>query len=138
MNNSTTPTYEEVEASILRDLGGLQNFNFTYREDYIWFGITERMHESMCLLYYTLRLPPQPMRRDRFKNCRPISIWEDRHIQWAHENEKFDYTIWRVANAILDVRMEWMRLDVEARLNRGESLEDMPYIAAGCYKKESE
>ena len=135
-NDSLTPTYEQVEHYTLRDLGGLEDFHETYREDFVWFGITERMQESMCLFYYTLKLEPQPMPHERFKTCRPAALWEKRHIARLHETEKFDYTIWRAANAILDVRMEWMRIDIDNRLAAGEAMESIAYLAEGCYKKQ--
>ena len=130
---SPTPTLEDVELYILRDLGGLADFHNQYKEDFLWFGITERMTESMCLFYYTLKLNPEPMPHERFKPCRPTTFWEPRHIQWVETHEQFDYAVWRAANAILDVRLEKMRLEIQARLDQGETLESIPYLAPGCF-----
>lgn len=137
VTNSTTPTYEDVELYTLKDLGGLVDFDETYREDYIWFGITERMQESMCLFYYTLKLDPAPtgMPHERYKKCRPTAYWEERHFQWVHEHEKFDYAIWRAGNAILDVRIEAMKLEIQAFLDAGESLESIRYLGPGCFSE---
>jgi hypothetical protein len=134
MENSLTPTYEDVELYTLRDLGGLMDFDETYREDFIWFGITERMQESMCLFYYTLKIDPiTAMPYARFKKCRPTSFWEERHVRWINEHETFDYAVWRAGNAILDVRVAAMRLEIQARLDAGESLESIRYLAPGCF-----
>ena len=132
-NNSLTPTYEDVELYTLRDLGGLLDFDDTYREDFIWFGITERMQESMCLFYYTLKLNSLPMPHQNFKEYRPTDFWEERHFQWVRKHEKFDYAIWRAANAVLDVRLEAMRLEIQARKDAGESLDSIRYLAPGCF-----
>jgi len=51
----------------------------------------------------------------------------------VEENETFDYTIWRAANAILDVRSEDMRLEIKARLDTGEKFDEIPYLGPGCY-----
>jgi len=133
--DSLTPTYEDVELHTLRDLGGLVDFHTTYREDFIWFGITERMQESMCLFYYTLKLDPLPIPHTRFKECRPTNFWEERHFQWVREHEKFDYAIWRAGNAVLDVRLEAMRLEIQARRDAGESLDSIRYLAPGCFSE---
>ena len=133
--DSLTPTYEDVELHTLRDLGGLADFHTTYREDFIWFGITERMQESMCLFYYTLKLDPLPIPHTRFKECRPTDFWEERHFQWVREHEKFDYAIWRAGNAVLDVRLEAMRLEIQARRDAGESLDSIRYLAPGCFSE---
>lgn len=133
--DSLTPTYEDVELHTLRDLGGLADFHTTYREDFIWFGITERMQESMCLFYYTLKLDPLPIPHTRFKECRPTDFWEERHFQWVREHEKFDYAIWRAGNAVLDVRLEAMRLEIQARRGAGESLDSIRYLAPGCFSE---
>eukprot|EP00957_Ditylum_brightwellii_P080671 6135628-Ditylum_brightwellii.AAC.1 len=46
--------------------------------DFIWFGITERMSESMCLFYYTFRLQPSPsIPNARVMDCKPSSWWTD-------------------------------------------------------------
>ena len=72
----------------------------------------------------------------RYKKCRPLNFWEDKHKRYIEENEVFDYTVWRAANAVMDVRMEDLRLDVKARIDAGERLEDIPYLGEGCYSEE--
>lgn len=43
-----------IAVQTLRDLGGLLPYNTqTQEEDFVWFGITERFTESMCVFYYT-------------------------------------------------------------------------------------
>jgi hypothetical protein len=51
----------------------------------------------------------------------------------VEEHEKFDYTIWRAANAILDVRLEAMKLEIKSRLDQGEELNSIRYLGPGCY-----
>jgi len=69
----------------------------------------------------------------RYKKCRPLTFWEDKHKKYHEDNEHFDYTVWRAANAILDVRMEDMRLEIKDRLDAGEKPKDIPYLGSGCY-----
>ena len=67
------------------------------------------------------------------KKCRPLAFWKEEQKQKFIDNEDFSYTVWRAANAIIDVRMQDMQLQIKARLDAGEKLEDMPFVAAGCY-----
>ena len=67
MENSRTPTYDDVALYTLRDLGGLIQYNENNEdEDFIWFAITERMKESLCLFYYTLEFDPIPEKSSRY------------------------------------------------------------------------
>ena len=67
MDNSRTPTYDDVALYTLRDLGGLIQYNENNDdEDFIWFAITERMKESLCLFYYTLEFDPIPEKSSRY------------------------------------------------------------------------
>jgi len=132
-----TPTLEDVSLYTLRDLGGLIDFNPVYKEDFVWFAITERFKESMCLFYYRFEVEPVEEKRSLVKKCRPLAFWEEKHKKFHEDNEQFDYTVWRAANAIMDVRMEDMRLEIKDRLNAGEKLEDIPYLGPGCYAEEN-
>jgi len=58
-----TPTLEDVSLYTLRDLGGLIDYNPVHKEDFVWFAITERFTESMCLFYY--RFEVEPMREPK-------------------------------------------------------------------------
>ena len=77
MENSQTPTYDDVALYTLRDLGGLIQYNENNEdEDFIWFAITERMKESLCLFYYTLEFDPIPEKSSRYVVnvlCRSVS-----------------------------------------------------------------
>lgn len=77
MENSQTPTYDDVALYTLRDLGGLIQYNENNDdEDFIWFAITERMKESLCLFYYTLEFDPIPEKSSRYVVnvlCRSVS-----------------------------------------------------------------
>jgi len=131
-----TPTMDDVALYTMRDLGGLIDYNKTHKEDFVWFAITERMTESLCLFNYRFQIEPVEQKRALYKKCRPLNFWEDKHKRYIEENEVFDYTVWRAANAVMDVRMEDLRLDVKARIDAGERLEDIPYLGEGCYSEE--
>ncbi|KAL3798854.1 hypothetical protein HJC23_004642 [Cyclotella cryptica] len=110
----------------------------TYDEpDILWFGITERMMESTCLLFYVLRVPPISVPKSRVVNCSPASWWSAKDREEVKRREEGDYALWRVANAILDVRVEKMRREIRERLRSGECggverewLESL--VEAGC------
>ncbi len=53
-----TPTLDDVSLYTLRDLGGLIDYNPVHKEDFVWFAITERFSESMCLFYYHFKITP--------------------------------------------------------------------------------
>jgi len=128
-----TPTLEDVSLYTLRDLGGLIDYHERHKEDFVWFAITERFKESMCLFYYYFEVEPVEERKSLVKPCRPLTFWEERQKQKHIENEDFDYTVWRAANAIMDVRIADMKLAIKARIEAGEKLEDMKYVGPGCY-----
>jgi hypothetical protein len=128
---------EEVERYTLIDLGGLDHDSITHASDasrfdgllktssnnneaepyFLWFGITERMHESVCLFSYTLGvMMPKQIPRERVFTCRPTSWWTEEHRAEVVRNEPYDYALWRVANAILDVRIMKMRSEVRRRI----------------------
>lgn len=53
-----TPTLTDVSLYTLRDLGGLIDYSPVHKEDFVWFAITERFSESMCLFYYHFQVEP--------------------------------------------------------------------------------
>jgi hypothetical protein len=120
-------TETNVELAALRYLGGIEKPNRTDTAsvyDVMWFGITERMDESMCLLSYMLRKPFATIPRERvIEECKPSSYWssEDRAI--VRQREGLDYAVHRVANAILDVRLERMKREIQARQENIKSQE---------------
>jgi len=128
-----TPTLEDVSLYTLRDLGGLIDYHPEHKEDFVWFAITERFSESMCLFYYHFEIPPTKEKKALMKPCRPLAFWTEEQKQRFIDKEDFSYTVWRAANAIMDVRLENMRLQIKGRLDAGEKLEDMPYVGPGCY-----
>lgn len=128
---------EEVERYTLIDLGGLDPGNITHASvnqhadathnhdddddepepDFLWFGITERMHESVCLFSYTLGVHmPKHTPHARVMNCPPTSWWTKDHRDEVRRREPYDYAVWRSANAILDVRLMKMRWEVQRRM----------------------
>mmetsp|Transcript_10058 Transcript_10058/g.24618 ORF Transcript_10058/g.24618 Transcript_10058/m.24618 type:complete len:537 (+) Transcript_10058:227-1837(+) len=153
-------TTEKVEQYTLVDLGGLDSNNILHTSyngylrdqesiegansnqaepDILWFGITERMRESTCLLYYTLNVKPlKKVPRMRVMDCSPTSWWTEEHRERVKRGERADYAVWRTANAILDARMMKMQENVRMKLQREEDLtskERDQYMAlaeAGC------
>ncbi|KAL7536095.1 hypothetical protein ACHAXR_006915 [Thalassiosira sp. AJA248-18] len=127
---------EAVEEYTLQDLGGLDltisgagDGAGPPEPDFIWFGITERMKESTTLFYYYFKAAPLPkVPIHRIQECRPTSWWtkEDREV--VKEREPADYAVWRAANAILDVRMEKMKMEIQALLDAGETKESLFYV----------
>jgi len=128
---------EKVEEYTLQDLGGLDATISSAKDgvsgppepDFLWFGITERMKESTTLFYYSFKAAPLPRTPiHRVQECRPNSWWtsEDREI--VREREPADYAVWRAANAIMDVRMEKMKMEIQALLDKGETKESLYYV----------
>jgi len=133
IGENLTPSMEDVTTYTLRDLGGLIDYHPKHKEDFVWFAITERFSESMCLFYYRFEIDPVEEKRSLHKPCRPLTFWKEDQKKTHIQNEDFDYHIWRAANAILDVRMEDMRLEIKARIAAGEKLKDIPYLGPECY-----
>jgi len=133
MGINLTPTLEDVSLHTLRDIGGLIDYHPVHKEDFIWFAITERFSESMCLFYYYFEIEPVKEKKSLMKPCRPLDFWTEEQKKKFIDNEDFSYTVWRAANAIMDVRTENMRLQIKSRLDAGEKLEDMKYVGKGCY-----
>lgn len=134
---------KRVEEYALVDLGGLDPVSYagydmerfltsssrsdrtnvtSVEPDFLWFGITERMAESTCLLFYALNnIKPIAVPRARVVNCSPTSWWTQKHRDEIKRREPGDYAVWRAANAILDVRIESMQRDIREKL-RNERL----------------
>lgn len=146
---------KSIEEYALVDLGGLDlvyydeydmdnvledkfsNDTTNSEPDILWFGITERMVESTCLLFHMLNVKPFTVPRSRVVNCPPTSWWTTKHREEVKKREPGDYAVWRVANAILDVRIERMKKEIHSRLNDKFLHEDekerlQAFIEAGC------
>ena len=126
---------EQVEEYTLFDLGGIMNVS----NDFVWFGITERMDESTCLLYYTLRIKPlNQTPTSRVMDCSPTSWWTDENREKVKQMEPSDYAVWRAANAILDIRIMIMQEDIHSKLNNEKDLtrreidQNRALAEAGC------
>ena len=131
---------EAVEEYTLQDLGGLDLTINTSKEregpnsnhpepDFIWFGITERMKESTTLYYYYFKSRPLPKTPiHRIQDCRPNSWWTEEDRAIVKEREPADYAVWRAANAILDVRMTKMKMEIQSLLEAGETKESLYYV----------
>jgi hypothetical protein len=149
---------KKVEEYALVDLGGLDSVSYDSYDmegflssssrndttkpaftepDFLWFGITERMAESTCLLFHALNVKPIAVPRARVVNCSPTSWWTQRHRDEVKKREPGDYAVWRAANAILDVRIESMQRDIRDKLrDKRLSVENRErldaFIEAGC------
>uniref|UniRef100_A0A7S4AB24 Sulfotransferase domain-containing protein n=1 Tax=Pseudo-nitzschia australis TaxID=44445 RepID=A0A7S4AB24_9STRA len=132
-SRSKTSTFDDVARYTIRDLGGLIDANENYKEDFMMFLITERMKESLCLFYYHLKIEPVKERHSLYKTCRPLDFWEERQKRSFIETGTFDYTVWRAANAVMDVRMAAFRMEIKARLDAGETLDQIPFLGPACY-----
>jgi hypothetical protein len=123
--------YSDSTNSVPPDLSAI------YEPDVLWFGITERMAESTCLLFHTLNIKPIAIPKSRVVNCPPTSWWTIRDREEVKMREAGDYAVWRVGNAILDVRVEKMQREVRGRLRSGTlSAEEKSklggFVKAGC------
>ncbi|KAK1748420.1 hypothetical protein QTG54_000359 [Skeletonema marinoi] len=127
---------ENVEEYTLQDLGGLDLTISGAGEggppepDFIWFGITERMKESTILFYYYFKAKPlKKIPQHRIQDCHPQNLWGGQQTQRnCKQKEPADYAVWRAANAILDVRMAKMKMEIQAQLDAGVSKEAMYYV----------
>jgi len=134
---------QAVEEYTLEDLGGLDvtisgagDGVGPPEPDFIWFGITERMQESMCLFYFQFKAKPLKKTPDaRVQDCRPNSWWNEEDRNTVKEREPADYAVWRAANAIMDVRLTKMKMEIHDRIIAGETEETMPYVQRGCYNE---
>ena len=100
----------------------------------LWFGITERMEESMCLFHYVTQSPwfTTPTHR-RFAHCRPTRFWNEEDTALFQSRQKLDYVVHRVGNAILDLKLHKMREDLWNRIiQQKATLESMPFTTAEC------
>ena len=100
----------------LANTSNIDKITATNEPDIIWFGITERMAESTCLLFHTLNTKPVIVPRSRVVNCPPTSWWTLKDREEVKRRELGDYAVWRVANAILDVRVQKMQREIRERL----------------------
>lgn len=130
-------TTEMVEQYALEDLGSVKAFvgeDSNEREaDFVWFGITERMPESMCLFFYTFKLKYEKVGTSRVMGCRPSSWWTQEERDIVKDREPLDSAVFRAANAIMDVRLAKMHNEIKKRLKSGATLKSMPYVGPGCF-----
>lgn len=108
LNAPATSTASDYEDYALRHLGGVTTPTRLQEFDMWWFGVTERMHESMCLLHYQLQIPFVETPMERVMPCRPLSAWSEADKALVVEREVRGYSLLRAANAILDVRVAKM------------------------------
>jgi hypothetical protein len=81
------------------------------------------------LFYYQFRVKPLPRTPDnRVQECRPNSWWTNENREVVKEREPADYAVWRGANAIMDVRIEKMKMEIRSLLRAGETRESLNYV----------
>jgi hypothetical protein len=126
----------KVEEYTLQDLGGIDlsisgsgDGVGAPEPDFVWFGITERMKESTSLFYYQFKLKPLPRTPvHRIQECRPNSWWTVENKNVVIEREPADYAVWRAANAIMDVRVEKMKMEIQSLLDSGVTKDSLYYV----------
>eukprot|EP00339_Tiarina_fusa_P012822 CAMPEP_0117014394 /NCGR_PEP_ID=MMETSP0472-20121206/11684_1 /TAXON_ID=693140 ORGANISM="Tiarina fusus, Strain LIS" /NCGR_SAMPLE_ID=MMETSP0472 /ASSEMBLY_ACC=CAM_ASM_000603 /LENGTH=731 /DNA_ID=CAMNT_0004717939 /DNA_START=213 /DNA_END=2408 /DNA_ORIENTATION=- len=109
----------DIEFHALRRLGGLTAQATAHM---MWHGITERMPESMCLFHFMTDFPYVETPHSRFKQCRPLTFWNDSDKASFREREALGYAVSKAAHAILDVRMA--RMCRTLRLYDGNDTDD--------------
>eukprot|EP00547_Thalassionema_nitzschioides_P008577 CAMPEP_0194225690 /NCGR_PEP_ID=MMETSP0156-20130528/40128_1 /TAXON_ID=33649 /ORGANISM="Thalassionema nitzschioides, Strain L26-B" /LENGTH=423 /DNA_ID=CAMNT_0038957737 /DNA_START=278 /DNA_END=1549 /DNA_ORIENTATION=+ len=130
----TIMTPKDVEEYTLQDLGAIiHSHTFAsdsgdQEPDILWFGITERMEESLCLLFHTLRIPTPDLSSGKNKSinhrvvpCRPTNWWTTDEKEEVVSREPWDFAVYRTANAILDLRLQKMRQQILSSQNRDDS-----------------
>ena len=63
----------------------------------------------------------------------PVLWWSEEDRETVKTKEPADYAVWRAANAIIDVRVTRMKLEIQVRLGTGETEASMPYVSRGCF-----
>ena len=58
-----TPTLKDISLYTLRALGRLIDLNWIQKEDFVWFSVTERFKESMCIFYYHFEVEPVEVKK---------------------------------------------------------------------------
>ncbi|CAM9234999.1 unnamed protein product [Ectocarpus sp. 6 AP-2014] len=74
-------------------------------EGALWVGVTERMEESLCLLFLTLGKKESEMPQHRLKIPRPITVWHDKAKEKAASYDRADWRVFEAANDFLDLRL---------------------------------
>ena len=100
--------------------------------DMMWTGVTERMKDSMCLLHYQLELPWEEALEERVKECRPVNYWTEEDRKQFYEKEPMMLAVHRAANAVLDLRLAKMRIDMAKRMKDQGASANWTFIGPGC------
>lgn len=99
----------------------------------MWFGITERMDESMCLFHYQTGLTLVETPTHRIKTCRPTSFWSEADKQHYWSGQELDHAVYYAGNAILDLELAKMRQDLWSRVLQGKAtVESMDFTSLKC------
>jgi hypothetical protein len=132
--NIPTPPFQDIIEGVMEYLGGIDTFN-SPDDDMLWFGITERLPESLCLLHYRLQIPWHEMPKERVQECRPTTFWTEESKQTFYASEPLLMDLHRAANAVLDVQVAKMKHEIRSR--RGEVAANdttrYPHVPASCY-----
>ena len=137
---TTTTSADYIEGAI-EYLGGLDapmkqsaNGDGSYPNgDMMWLGVTERMTESMCLFHYQIQLPWEETRRERMQTCRPINFWSPSNRNKFYTKEPMMLAVHKAANAVLDLQLAKMHLEVTQLLQQPENAgTNLTYVGEGC------
>jgi len=74
-----------------------------------WFGITERYNESLCLFFYTHRLPP----KEEGKDWQRLHVWKESHTLYTQQEWgpylKDEYEMFDFGTQLFDARFALAR-----------------------------
>ena len=121
----------------LEFLGGIDTIDDNHNNrsnDMMWVGVTERMHDSMCLLHYQLQLPWVQTPGKRIQSCRPTSYWSPTDKENFYKREPLMLAVSRAANAVLDIHLAKMKYELlqlqqtKFQNNQTLLLEALPYV----------
>ncbi|CAM9805761.1 unnamed protein product [Ectocarpus fasciculatus] len=98
-------------------------------EGALWVGVTERMEESLCLLFLTLGMKESEMPQYRLKVPRPITVWHEKAKEKAASYDRADWRVFDAANDFLDLRLWAAR---ERLKDAGE--EERARLGDHCYQ----
>ncbi|CAB9506435.1 expressed unknown protein [Seminavis robusta] len=130
-NSNPRMSVEQHVHNAVRYLGGIdavetdaQGESPPYGGDMMWFGITERMKESMCLLHYKLNVPWHELPTRRMQSCRPVTYWTDDDKAFFNQTNRLARVLHQAANAVLDMQLTKARHEIVQKKQRGVVLPD--------------
>ena len=96
-------------------------------------GVTDRMHDTTCLLSYYLAAPYTEEGNARYKACRPINVWTKTAIARLIQASRSGWAVYDAANTVLDERMAAATRHLQKLSREGVPIESLPHIGRGCF-----